>query len=416
MNPKLKNGLINTGVMTLSVLFTLLAAEWGYRIFLRSQKWKLPQNYQYHIVPSAHNIFDIKYGQTTKPNNDCFMTYVENGKVIGGITNFISNADGLDSKTTFADYNKADKKVLVFGDSFSHWNQEGATWSDLVQDKLNQNSTKKTAILNYATGAYGVLQMLDLAADKIEEQKPDLIIIALINDDLSRMRWYTKELQDDQGVNRWMLSVKPGDWFNWKFSGDYALVVPEATREWNKKQLASQDPNDAVLKKANALYARLKESSDNVHQHVPLKQWDHSFLYNRLTTGTPYKIRASSGLPRMGLTDFATDKRALDDAQRIKASGVPVMLVYLPLANEFKARKVIPLHEQFNGQHAKLLNSLEKMMDDKLYHLEQEYKGTIDKKIDLIPVDTHPNRAGLELYADILAPLVQKELDANKKK
>ena len=189
----LNNRFKNFAVLSISTLFYLFLAEWGYRLFVKFQlRHKAPD---YIMCPTVHINYDEKYGEQPKPNNACWMTIVAGGRPLDCIKIFESNADGLDGKTTIAEYKKATNKIMVFGDSFSHWDLGGNTWPDLLQQNLNAGRSRTTAVLNYARGAYGVLQMLDLAADKINELHPDLVVIAVIGDDLSRARWWGKEVQ-----------------------------------------------------------------------------------------------------------------------------------------------------------------------------------------------------------------------------
>ena len=47
--------------------------------------------------------------------------------------------------------------------------------------------------LNLARGAYGVLQMLTIAAEMSTTLKPDLVVVQIVSDDLTRGRWWTRE-------------------------------------------------------------------------------------------------------------------------------------------------------------------------------------------------------------------------------
>ncbi len=404
---RLNNYFKNFALSLVSTLFFLFLAEWGYRLILKIElRYKAVD---YIMCPTVHIIYDEKYGEQPKPNNACWMTVVAGGHAVTCVKIFESNADGLDGKTTIAEYKKATNKIMVFGDSFSHWDWGGNTWPDLLQQNLNATRSKTTAVLNYARGAYGVLQMLDLAADKINELHPDLVVIAVIGDDFSRARWWGSEVQKD-GITRWMISTNKNEFLDLKHSSDFALIVPAATEEWGMKVRANAvKPGDPVLNQANLQYARLKKENDSVHKQVPLFSWGHSFLYAKIRTGDPFGNRHSwAGLPRTNITDFSTDQKAQDDVKKICASGVPVMLVYLPEMSEFKSHSIID--EPLKGQNQKLVGSLQKMFKRNFHLLQNEYKGPLPAKIDLAPQDMHPNKDGLKLYADIITPMVENAL------
>jgi hypothetical protein len=407
---KSSNYIKNSALLLFSTLLYLFLAEWGYRLIVKFQLRH--EAFNYIMCPTVHIKYDEKYGEQPKPNDSCWMTIVANGRALDCVKIFEANSDGLDGKTTIAQYKKADHKVMVFGDSFSHWDLGGNTWPDLLQQNLNVNVSKTTAVLNYARGAYGVLQMLDLAADKINELHPDLVVIAVIGDDLSRARWWGSEVQKD-GITRWMISTDKNNFSDLRHAADFALIVSDATKEWGTRLRAnSLKPGDPVISRANLQYARLKKENDSVHKQVPLFSWGHSFLLAKIRTGDPFGIRHSwAGLPRTNMTDFSADQKAQDDINRIRASGIPVMLVYLPEMSEFKSHSIID--EPVKGQNQKLISSLQIMFKQHFHLLQNEYKGPLPAKIDLAPVDMHPNAEGLKLYADIISPMVEKVLAVN---
>ncbi|OAD22436.1 Lipase, GDSL domain protein [Candidatus Thiomargarita nelsonii] len=171
------------------------------------------------------------------------MFNVKNGKVTWcPEAILISNKDGLEGKTTIKEYNNADLKILAFGDSFTHWNQKGYTWPDLLQENLAKILDVNVSVLNYGRGGYGVLQMFDLAEAKIKEHQPDLVIFAFINDDLTRGRWWTKTVNIG-GYTRSLCSSNKED-FNLKIASDmYYIVNPSVDLAWCQKSLGSSESN-----------------------------------------------------------------------------------------------------------------------------------------------------------------------------
>jgi hypothetical protein len=81
------------------------------------------------------------------------------------------------------------------------------------------------------------------------------------------------------------------------------------------------------------------------------------------------------------------------------------MLVYLPKMPELKKRT-----RAIDGQTEQLMTSLERMLDRPFHFIQQEYSGAVPEKIDLRPYDGHPNREGLQFYADAITSLVITEL------
>ncbi|MBO6784884.1 MAG: SGNH/GDSL hydrolase family protein, partial [Alphaproteobacteria bacterium] len=68
------------------------------------------------------------------------------------------------------DYETADLKVLVFGDSFTAQvdtgvDPRGVTWPDYFQRSLAERTGRSVHVVNFGRDGYGILQMADLAAD-----------------------------------------------------------------------------------------------------------------------------------------------------------------------------------------------------------------------------------------------------------
>ena len=86
-------------------------------------------------------------------------------------------------------------------------------------------------------------------------------------------------------------------------------------------------------------------------------------------------------------------------------SGTHLLLVYLPMMQELKSRKVIASHRDLL-----LMHSMEGMLHTRFRLVQQQYDGELPAKIDLQPYDWHPNRRGLELYAAMVARMAAQEL------
>lgn len=57
------------------------------------------------------------------------------------------------------------------------------------------------------------------------------------------------------------------------------------------------------------------------------------------------------------------------------------------------------------------MTSLETMFNKPFYRIQKEYRGELPPKIDLRPYDGHPNREGLQFYADaITKPALATEI------
>jgi hypothetical protein len=160
------------------------------------------------------------------------LSLVQNGRVAWcpGVV-ATANADGLGGRSTLADARKADYVILTTGDSFTYWMRSALTVPDVVESLLSQRTGLKVANLNLARGAYGVLQMLTLAAEMGPILKPDLIVVQLISDDMTRGRWWARETVID-GRARAQVSPRPDGFGDPQTTNEQDVVDERASEDW----------------------------------------------------------------------------------------------------------------------------------------------------------------------------------------
>jgi hypothetical protein len=377
------------------VVFALgaMVAEMSYRLRLRRPVEE--RELTYRVAPAMYVEFDEAHGERFKPGSDLWVTYVRDGRVVWGTVASRSNRDGLGGRTTLAEYDSSEVKVLVFGDSFTHWNQEGVSWPDLLQDELERRLDRRVAVLNYARGAYGVIQMLELAAERATALKPDLIVVAPIGDDFSRARWWCREVERD-GHARWMLSSKKDSFLDCRFAVDEVLLDSRATRSWcdSTLRLGGLDP---VVESLNRRYSEMAREMDAVRKRVRLFSVRESYLLRRLVLHDPFGSRLRA-LPRTTISNYRDDPGASTAIETLRAARIPVMLVYLPTRSEVVARKSF-----MSPQARRLARSLEREFGSRFEELHSGFVGQVPDPFDLKPFDGHPSRPALQFYAEQVA-------------
>jgi len=377
------------------MLLTYFALETGYRFKLYYTASHTEPRVEYKVAPETYIIYDEKHGEKFKPNHELWVSYVKNGEVVFGTVVSRSNSDGLGGRTTIKEYESSSYKVLIFGDSFTHWNQNNASWPDLFQNSLNQSLGKKVAVLNYARGTYGILQMLDLAAEEVQERKPDLVIIAALGDDFTRDRWWCKEIEW-HGFKRWMISSNKNSFSDYRYAVDEFLINPAATKEWCMNILNTNQHDDQVLQETHKQYLLIKGEVEGYRKKISLLSFDESYLFNRIVHGSPYRF-APQTIPRVSFNDYSDDKEAVISCEKLLLSNSKIRLVYLPTRLEIEDRKT-----HMSGQAETLMHSLEKMLKTDFIFLQNEIDDNNVGKIDLDPYDGHPNYEGLVLYSQTL--------------
>ena len=362
----------------------------------------------FHIVNGVFGQYDREFGQRFPPSSKKVLSLVSDGRVTwcpGVIAS--ANVDGLGGRSTLADARNADYVIFTTGDSFSYWMQSALTIPDVVETLLGERTGLKVVNLNFARGAYGILQMLTLAAEMYPALKPQLIVVQFITDDLTRGRWWTREAVID-GRTRSQMASRP-DFNDPRTTNDEDVVDGRATEAWCRRELHAARP-DAVVKDSvsfRGVYLRSKgiafEPFSLTKSYLIEAVWSTFF-------GRPfYSQTAFSLMPRVTAEEFLADPGYRAAIQKLKQSGVPVVLVHLPNKAE------ILFGRPFRGRATESIwTHLERDLGTRIVTLaELPNHPPPPPTIDLQPNNAHPNLDGIRFYgqyvATVLEPLVKRK-------
>ena len=388
---------VNLLLSATSIFAVFLLAEGAYRVRLL-QSGAFQRKYQ--VAANVFGEYDHDFGVRYAASRSFTLFNVINGKVTWcPETLFVTNKDGLAGRTTFADLGHRELKIAVFGDSFTQWAYGGDTWPDLLALRLEEATGSSVGVLNYGTGGYGVLQMFDLAAAVVRDHEPDLVIFALITDDLTRPRWWAQTVVAD-GITHPLTFADP-DTTDPKRGREGYLVHPDADLAWCRRNLDGR--RDKVLDELGRRYnqaAKAFRAARGLSPHRPTSL-NQSYLLTRLLRGYPWK-KAAPVVPRLTFDDYAHDSRFAASVKSLDEGAVPYELVHLPVQAEVEAGSLLA-----NPNQASLLASLERITHRRVVRLHERLRGrTVPPILDLRPHDAHPNRGALELYADLIAEVV----------
>ena len=384
-------------LLVTSMLLSLVLVE----MVVRAHMWSRPVSF--HLASSVYGHYDARFGQRFLPNSEKVLSLVTNGRVAwcpGVVTS--ANGDGLGGRSTLEDARKADYVILTTGDSISHWKRSGLTVPDVVESLLSERTGLKIANLNFARGTYGVLQMLTLAAEMSPTVKPDLVVVQLISDDLTRGRWWTREAVVD-GRTRSQLSPSPNGFDDPRTTNDQDVVDERVTEAWCQRQLTAPQP-DAIVKDAVAFYHGYLRSKGIAFDPFSLTR---SYVIDSVWSGVfgrPFHSQtAFSLIPRVTADEFSADPGYRDAVQKLRRSGVPVVLVHLPNKAE------IVVGRPFRGQEAESIWAhLEKDLETRIATLAaMENRPAMPPTIDLQPHNAHPNLDGIKFYGDYVARVIE---------
>jgi hypothetical protein len=388
-------------LLVASLFLSLVLAE----IAVRAHIWSRPVSF--HIVKSVFGQYDARFGQRFPPSTSKVLSLVRDGRVVwcpGVVAS--ANADGLGGRSTLADARKADYVIFTTGDSFSYWMRSSLTVPDVIESRLSQRTGLKVVNLNFARGTYGVLQMLTLAAEMYPVLKPDLIVVQLISDDLTRGRWWTREAVID-GRPRAQISPRPDGFDDPRITNEQDVVDGRATEEWCRGQLGAQQP-DTVVKEAVAYYRAYLRSKGIAFDPLSLtKSYLIDAVWSSLFDRPFYAQTALSLIPRVTAKEFLADPGYHDAVQKLTRAGVPLVLVHLPNKAE------ILVGRPFRGREAEAIwIQIEKDLGTRI-----ATRGALESRpappanIDLQPNNAHPSLDGITFYGEyvtaVIAPRVK---------
>jgi hypothetical protein len=301
-------------------------------------------------------------------------------------------------------YEDATVKILVFGDSFtSNTDLNGITWPDLLQDELGAKLHQDVNVINFGRGAYGILQMFDLARSKIEELKPDLVIFAFITSDLVRARFW-RTVNFINGEKRDLVMAEPSEEADLKKSIDATMVNPMITQEWCEHMLVASAKDDALLKVLNEEFIQRRREH---YDPVEFNSLSTSFIFNRIMYNDPFRGFIPSLIPRFSENSYAADSRFIENVNHINQSHIPYYIIQLPTYEDLKAGKY-----ELGEQEQSLFESFQEVTGKQIINFI-EYASSHDsnnlediEKLFMSSYDRHPSLQGIRFYADVVSEIL----------
>jgi hypothetical protein len=391
--------LVNILLIAASLLFGLALAEVGYRAVLIATEQPPSTD---SMVIYSHNVWT--YDRQTG------FDYVSDGRThlsiaTGGLPRlcvpFVADASGNPGRPSAVLHPR--RRIAVLGDSFTtqqHGIDGGITWPSLLEQRLNKRHDGPFQVRNFARDGTGVLQMIDSAAGVAAADRPDLIIIAFISNDLPRRRIWRKAFPGPDGhVGVFTsidpaMSMAPGTYVRTTF------IDARADHAWCERLRQTADTSDATLAALRRAYqATLMEDAGRLGRKAELARLDRSHLFDRMAHRDPY-YGASLSAAKMWIddADFSHDRQFVAALERLRHSGVPTLLVWLPQHEELIAGRAA-LAPQLQG----LADSLIHLSGFPLLTVRPELPADRVAAYYNLPTDAHPSLKGLELFADSIA-------------
>lgn len=394
--------------MALAVLFALLLAEIAYRGWIyasnRQNFTRMAQGegLAIGVYDRSHWEYDAAHGFRYPPGRQIAYSHIQRGRLAACAVLDTINARGNIGPIR-GEYDSAALKVAVFGDSFPAFIRDGMTFPALLQDELAARTGTTVHVVNFGRDGTGILQIVDMAADMIAAWRPDLAVITFTTDDLSRVRIWRAVTEVD-GSLRVLTTTRPDTAPTLADGADTYLVEPRADAAWCRDTLAAGGEGPLV----DDLIARYRRMAQQAKfTYAGMADPTHSFLLARLFYGDPFADGPVFRIPRLQLRDYRDDPGFRDAMARIRQSGVPFVLVHLPIYPEVSQGMKPQLHRN----DAALWQSLEAAAGKPVQSLLSAWPEGIDDlaRINNSPTDYHPSPFGMTVIAATVADILQRD-------
>ncbi|MEQ8346448.1 MAG: SGNH/GDSL hydrolase family protein [Sneathiellaceae bacterium] len=402
---------LNALLLGLSVIVGLVLVESTYRVYLWVAsprpatvlaEGEAPPSYSFY--DRSHWEYDERFGFRYPPGRKLLIGSVADGRLTSCDQIDTINARGNIGPIRGA-YDDAALKILLFGDSFPAFITDGETFPSRLQTVLRDKAGIDAQVVNFGRDGTGILQMFDLAAAMVPEWKPDLVIVTFISDDLDRVRiWRTPTWVG--GEPRLLVTDRPDPDPDLGHATDAFILFPEADRDWCDRTLA----NGGISPELEALNGRFLRMRRNARQALPdYLALNHSFVLSRILKGNAFADTSSGGpwnLPRVRLTDYRDDAGFVKALQALRDTGVPLLLIHLPIAPELAEGEAMLL-----GNQEALWKSLEAATGQQVHRLADHIDPPLADPMAMShkATDHHPSPFGMQVYANAIARIMAQE-------
>jgi hypothetical protein len=391
------------GVWTLAALISFIAVEIGYRILLVIENPFLrPTSSNESTAVNAFTRsfwrFDAVRGYDLVSRENIYSVAFQNGKILGcGLVPQLNKYGGPGPAE--GSYEGAQVKIAVFGNSFNlNTNDDNLTWLHYLQRELTKRLHKSVFVLNRARDGMGLMQMFDVAADETPKYKPDLVLIASATERAPR-QWRTETVIDGEERVLTMLSPIPEPTTVPPGAYDTFLIHHGITKEWCEAH-KNGSLYDQVAKEVISRYQHTR-----LHSFQRILAFNRSFLWNRLVYKNAFQGLFLSNPPLSG-SDYASDRQLADTIKALKQTGIPYLVVHLPVAPEVKSEK----EYNWDPPAEEIAHVVSRLTGQPVYGLLDYMPLPVEnpEKMAVTETDLHPSKFGMILYANAVTNLILK--------
>jgi hypothetical protein len=428
-----------------SSVICLLFLEVGYRAYLAL---RVP-----NVIPDAYQINDTPSFSVYAPpgrwqyNREVGFDFVSEGHITADIEDGVfarcSAADGINDRKNISfqesRFDTASIRGALIGSSFTMGSDaNGDLFHEVLTDKLAAKIDQDVWIENYSRDSYGFIQMMDMAAQVAEIERPDFLIIAFNTATVSMARHWRTVVPFENGYHNFYFLFSPNldDINNQKALLHRFVVYDEVTKSWCEEMTRALRNNDYQRLKEDPIIIAATERHKEILRSEPiptptvdLLELTASYLFNRIFYQNAfwgmdvYADQESRKRP-LSILKYADDSGFRDSVKKLRASQVPVVIIHIPSFPEIKSGDEwaatgyagIP-----KSQELSLIRSVESGTGYKIESLlplinaPRSDAAALAKEAEGENIDWHPNKRGVELFAEAIADLTIEEFNLPKK-
>jgi hypothetical protein len=403
-------------VIRIAITAVVIAAavEGGYRLYLflkHPDHFRTPEigTAAFSIWNTSPWQYDPDYGYGYVPSLKVDNTHIKGGLVTGCAEFGLVNEQGNFGPPVL-DFDEADVRIVVFGDSFTGANVTGPAWTKMLGERLERELGKTVRVLNMGRDGYGMPQIVALAGGKLKELRPSLVVFAFNGPALERARHWRVSVGSGDDV-RLYSSLERSPNPNPETAADASIVMPSATRRWCEEQLKKspdEQRRDPVLKKI-----LIKHREIAIKNGVPqanLFDLKASYVYDLVRHLNGYRSQWRAGMsstnPQVTYDDYHDDPKFMADLVSVTASNAPYVFAHLALGKSISEGREFDLSRRARN----LMESLQTITGAEIYKTTDFVTLSREDALKMCssPSDCHPSEFGHGVYAEAVSKMVLK--------
>jgi hypothetical protein len=398
--------------MIVTVVAIAIGVEGGYRLYLY---FKHPNYFKTTDIDSAEfSVADVSqwnydpaYGYNYIPSLKIQFASFKGGVVVG-----CGQAQSANEQGNFGppvlDFDSADVKIAIFGDSFLGAQVTGPSWAKMLGEKLESKLHKTVRVMNMGRDGYGLPQMVALANGKLKDLRPALIVFSVQDVSFGRGRSWRTTIGSGDDV-RVYTSVENAPYPNPEEAADTTIVVPSVSRIWCENQLQKsldEQKSDPLLQKIVVKHREI--AIRNGSPNADLFDFKTSYVYGLIRYRSPFRSQwrkmMPSTNPEVTYEDYRDDPKFMADIAGVMNSGVPYVFAHLALGTSISEGR----ESDLDVRSRKLMESLRNVTGAEIYKTTDFISLSREDalRMCLSAIDCHPSEFGHGVYADVVAKMI----------